>query len=283
MLRLIFCTAVLLAVQARAAGHDHAHPAPAWTSYPLIEEQRGNERDRAGAKFRLRNLDAERVGVYPPVGKAGFPDGMASKPRNAWQAPVIDGQFAVSAQGMGNYYWMIARSESPEQITTASTVKYFANPGAAPTQMLGLAKSELEIVPQPLPREHWQYRERENWKFLVRYRQRPLPGAKVHFETAAGSRADVVADANGIASVIFPTDLPAPANHAGGHGMAPGGEFLLAVTHEDGASRYLSTFNYTYSRDAMAGRSIWAGSAFMLLGGILAVPLLRRRQQEDQV
>ena len=174
-----------------------------------------------------------------------------------------------------------ATSWAPSPATSAATVKYFANPGAAPTQMLGQAKSELEIVPQPLPREHWQYRENERWNFLVRYQRLPLPGARVHLETAAGSRADVVTDANGMVQLIFPADLPRQGNgHAGGHGMAPAGKFVLAVMHQDGQHRYLSTFNYTYSRDAMAGRSIWAGSAFMLLGGILAVPLLRRRQED---
>lgn len=283
MLRLIVTMLVMHAVPSWAVGHEHAHQAQAWTSYPVIEEQRGDERNRSGAQFKLVNLAAERVSVYPPTGKAGFPDGLASKPRTAWSAPVVDGKFAVSAQGMGNYYWIAVRNETPEQVTSAATVKYFANPGAAPTQMLGLAKSELEIVPQPLPREHWQYRENERWHFLVRYQRRPFPGAKVHLETAAGSRADVVADASGLVQVTFPADLPKRDNgHAGGHGMAPGGKFVLAVMHRDGSRRYLSTLNYTYSRDAMAGRSVWAGSAFMLLGGILAAPLLRRRQQEDQ-
>ena len=39
----------------------------------------------------------------------------------------------------------------------------------APTELLKEPRHELEIVPEPLPREHGSYRESEKWRFLVRF------------------------------------------------------------------------------------------------------------------
>ena len=56
----------------------------------------------------------------------------------------------------------------------ASTVWYASNPGPAPSEWLARVRSELEIVPDPLPREHAHYRESEKWRFIVRYAGQPL-------------------------------------------------------------------------------------------------------------
>ena len=60
--------------------------------------------------------------------------------------------------------------------------------------------------------------------------------------------------------------------------------FLLVAEHLDGGKRYLTTFNYAYAPSPLHGKSLLAGAGFMLLGGLLATPLLRkpRRRNEER-
>lgn len=82
---------------------------------------------------------------------------------------VISNKVPVTAQGVtystppgrGNCHWLIVREESGEQVVTATTVHYFSNLGPAPTRLLQRVKNELELIPQPLSREHGRYREGE--------------------------------------------------------------------------------------------------------------------------
>lgn len=128
--------------------------------------------DRGQAPYCLANLHAETVTVRAGTGES-------------WNVPVTQGGFAVATRKAGNYHWLQARQETQQGIVSASTAHYFANPGPAPTAMLQSPKGELEIVPQPLPREHWRYRSGETWAFLVRFNGRPLPGPNCAWRRAA--------------------------------------------------------------------------------------------------
>jgi len=58
--------------------------------------------------------------------------------------------------------------------------------------------------------------------------------------------------------------------------------FVLAVEHEAGGKHYRTTFNHTYTPDADRNRSLAWGGAFLLVGMLGAVPLLRRRAANNQ-
>lgn len=263
----------------RHAGQAH-HPAAdevqPWTTYPLIEETSASMRNRA--VFAVRNLSALRVQVYPPTGRGKFPESFAVQGGDApYESLLHKGRFALTPGRKGNYHWITARAEVNGEVRVASSVRYFSNPGPAPTAMLAQAKHELEIVPMPLPREHWHYREGERWKFLVRFQGRPLADASLRLVTEQGSRIQFVADRNGIAEVTIPQDIPLPTGgvHAGHHARQKAG-FVLVAAHEKAQRHYVTTFNYYYIPSAMRDRSLMAGTIFMLLGGLLATPLLSR-------
>lgn len=242
----------------------------AFTSLPLlIPAGRG---DRQGAPYCLVNLRAEAVEVRNGVG------GFEASPTTT---PVRNGGFKLSADKVGNYHWVQARENSPLGVVTASTAHYFSNPGPAPTSMLLLPKAELEIVPQPLPREHWRYRAGETWAFLVRFHGQPMANVGVRLETSGGTQEVLRTDARGMVQVTFPSDV-AEAVPKGGHDHGRGGQnrFVLAVGHTDASGRYyLTAFNHVYGAAADAGRSLPAGLGFLALGGLMAVPLVIHRKE----
>ncbi len=242
-----------------------------WTRYPLILPVMAPRGERGANTVALKNLEATAIEVYAPD-------------KSHRQLP-------VSAEGArvepvtpkaGNYYWLTARAESENAVTVASTTTYFSNPGAAPTEMLLTGKHELEIIPQPLPREHGSYRESEKWRFLVRFAGQPLAGKKLTMETEFGSRIAFTSDADGMATVLFPYDFKAeePGKDGGRHGRPRRAKFVLAAEHENGGQHYLTAFSYAYSPDAERGRNLWAGLGFGAFGMLLAAPLLRRKKPE---
>ena len=206
-------------------------------------------------------------------------DGPAERRRVSYPVTPEGAKIAAATPKTGNYHWVFARSESEAEVRVASTAWYFPNPGEAPTELLRAVKHELEVVPDPLPREHSGYRESEKWRFLVRYQGQPLAAQPVVLETEFGSRVTALTDAAGLATLVFPRDFK-PAQGAGGgeEGHGPRrARFVVATEKEDGGKRYLTAFNYAYGQDADRGRSLGWGAAFGVLGMAAATPLLRRR------
>ena len=264
-------------------GHGDSAPggsasaAPVWTDLPLIEMAPG--RDRAAATFRLRNLSVDTVKAYAPGDRAPLPEGLRFKTdRLEWDITAQDGRFTLQSSGVGNYHWLQARQESTDGVTVASTAHFFSNPGPAPTDLLDRPKSELEIVPAPLPREHNQYRENQKRFFMLRFQGKPLAGTTLRFVSDAGTRASFVSDAAGRVLVNFPADVK-PAEGQGGHGQPAANRFVLAVEHEAQGRHYLTAFNYRYGADAYARRSLLWGGGFLALGGLLGLPLIMRRKE----
>jgi hypothetical protein len=256
------------------AQHDRAQHTGAreWTRLPVLAPamSRGG---RSAATLRPQGLAAAEVVVFA----AGGPDG-----RRRAAYPVADGSAKIesAAPRLGNYHWVVARQEDEAEVRVASTVWYFSNPGPAPTDMLAQPKHELEIVPQPLPREHAGYREAEEWRFLVRWNGAPLANQPVTLETEFGSRSSYVSDVQGRFIVLFPRDFRESRGRGGDEESAMGprrAKFVLGTEREADGRRYVTAFNYAYSPDPGRTRSVAWGAAFGVIGMVAALPLLRRR------
>lgn len=270
---ILFLLAVLLALPV-AAQHDHGGAQSAavrgWTQRPLLLPA-GGRGERDAAQLKAVGIAAATLSVHAPEGppKALLRD-----------YPVTDGlaKIATGSARIGNYHWVVMREETPELVKVASTAWYFGNPGASPQALLAKQKHELEIVPDPLPREHGSYRESEKWRFLVRFQGMPQPGQTLALETEFGTRTSFVTDQSGIATVLFPRDFRPPPDKAegGGHGR-PSAKFVLSTEKHTDERHYLTAFNLNYGPDAERGRSLAWGAGFCLVGMLAATPLLRRR------
>ncbi len=282
MRRLSFIALLVLCGAPAHAQHDHAAmaqaaPPPArpaareWTKQPLLVPVMGQRGDRASAAVRPVGIEAGEIVVFAA-------DGPEERKRVAYPVGPEGAKFQSAAPRVGNYHWVIARQESDAEVRVASTAWYFSNPGEAPTALLAQSRHELEIIPDPLPREHGNYRESEKWRFLVRWQGRPLANQPLVMETEFGSRSSVLTNAEGYAMVVFPRDFRPPREgEPGGHGGPRRAKFVLATEKEDSGRRYLTAFNYGYSPDPDRDRSLGWGAAFGLVGMIAALPLLRRR------
>lgn len=279
MKRFLISMALLAAVPAQAQHENHAasnnlagstRPAVRlWTTQPLLLPGRPVRGERASATLQPQGIAATNVTVFAA-------EGPADRLKVDYPIDAAGAKIASVTPQIGNYHWVIAREEHPDEVRVASTVWYFGNPGDSPKDLLKAPRHELEIVPAPLPREHGSYRESEKWTFLVRFNGKPLAAQAVKLETEFGSRSAFLTDATGHATVLFPRDFRPQEGKSEGHGPRRA-KFVLATEKDNDGRKYLTAFNHVYGQDADRGRSLGWGAAFGLVGMLAATPLLRRR------
>ncbi len=260
-------------------GHDHAAMGRmvkpvAWTGYPLL-------------KTRMNGENRELVTIAPQNVVAGRVDAWSNNIGDASgyrQLPLEMGGARLDKPVVGGFHWLSARDEQENRVLVASTVYFFGERGAKdPSVMFMQQKHELEIIPQPFPREHSRYRANEDWKFLVRFSGNPLAGQKVALETQNGTKMELTSDTGGVVTVHLPDDFKTEEGQkeSGRHGRGmSGSDFVLATQHVEGRRSYVTAFNSSYGKDAFDQRSIATGLGFTLLGMIGAVPLLRQRKSK---
>lgn len=264
------------AAQDEHSGHMQSGGMPArlvtWTAYPLLKiRMNGASREQMVTSALPQNIaaggiDAYSCDLYDVSGRRQLPLGMAG--------------IKLDKPASGGFHWLAAREDQGGKVLVASTVHSFGERGAKdPTAMFMQQKHELEIIPQPFPREHSRYRAGERWKFLVRFKGHPVVGQKVVLETQNGSKTEWVSDEQGVFAVQLPDDFKpaADSNGSGGHGT-PGADFVLATEYAEGDKSYLTAFNSSYGRNAFDRRNLAMGMGFVLLGMIGALPLLRQRK-----
>lgn len=257
--------------------HDHGammhSQSKLWTQLPLLKP-----------RMKGQDMASRSVSILP--------QNIAAAAIEAWSNDLHDanghrqlsmemGGAPLDKPATGGFQMLTAREVQGDTVRVASTVHYFGERGGKnPTAMFDQVKHELEIVPQPYPREHSRYRANEDWQFAVRFKGQPLASQKVVLETSNGGRAEFMTDAAGVANVHVPDDFNTETvqSKAGSHGMRRGADFVLAVSHADGGQQYLTAFNSSYGEEAYSNRSLTMGLGFMLLGMLGAAPLLRKRQ-----
>ena len=262
--------------------HDHAlmmqgmGKPTAWTLYPTLKARMsGENRESMNTVIMPQKIVVASIDAW----SNNLKDDKAHR-----QLPMEMGGAMLDKPANGGFHWLSAREEQGDTVRIASTVQPFGARGAKdPTAMFMQQKYELEIIPQPFPREHSRYRANEAWKFLVRYNGKPLSGQMVFLETSNGSMSEFSSDANGVLNVHVPDDFKEvdESKQAGGHnhGGKSGAELVLATEYVDGRKSYLTAFNSSYGPNAFDQRSVIVGLGFTLLGMLGAAPLLLQRKK----
>ena len=260
-------------------GHDHAammgmSSQQPWTIYPALKTMMSRG---SGESSQVTVVPQHIVAANIDVYSSNLKD---ENYHRQLQAGLGGSRLDMSTGG--GFNWLTAHEEFDDLVRVASTVYYSGERGAKdPTAMFMLRKNELEIIPQPYPREHSSYRANENWKFLVRFNGKPLPAQSVFLETSNGSMREFVSDAQGTFTVQLPDDFkPEEINlPASGHNHARRvAELVLGTEYDDGGKTYLTAFNSSYGPNAFDKRSVSLGLGFVLLGVLGAVPLLSERR-----
>ncbi len=203
------------------------------------------------------------------------------KPDLTWQRlPVgMGGRLVVKPTGMDNYHAIVAEQDwgdSKETIIRYETLRGEPS-GFSPQQLLDLPKTDLEVVPDPLPREHYRYYSASDWSFCLRFRGEPLAGEKLHLTTANGSSVTATTGADGCAGITLPDDF---AEVKPGRRNNDPALFQVAADYQAGGKRYHTLLVAEYNPNPDHWRSTGL-ALFVMGGGLFAGGLLGRVIQRN--
>jgi hypothetical protein len=265
-------------------GHEHGGMGQSrqWTALPILKTRMsGESRQDRVVTVVPRNIVANSI----------FASSNNLHDKNGVRAlPLEMAGARMDKPETGGFHWLFAREDDGADVHIASTVYNFGERGADnPTAMFMVKKNELEIIPQPYPREHSRYRAGEQWKFLVRFNGQPLAAQKVVVETSNGTRTEAVSDATGVVTVQVPDDFkevatqkPAeagkPQEHNHNMGASKSADIVLATEIQAADKHYLTAFNSSYGPNPYDGRNLVLGLGFAIFGMLGATPLLRQRK-----
>lgn len=173
---------------------------------------------------------------------------------------------------MGGYYAMVATGNDTN--STYSAIRYLSLHGrpckVSPTRLTALSKTDLEIVPYPLHREHDRYTASKSYRFLLRFQGKPLSHTAVTLETHNTPVQIYTTDTAGAFSITLPNDFK---NVKVGRNENKPSEFLLSTQYRSGGHLYKSTLSMPYSlnpNDFWQSQSYGAGViAIGFLGGLV--------------
>ncbi len=78
----------------------------------------------------------------------------------------------------------------------------------SPATLAAAEKTRFEIVPDPIPREHYDYYSDQTWGFILRLDGQPLAATRVILQTEHGSQVEGTTDQTGKVSLRIPDDFP---------------------------------------------------------------------------
>lgn len=185
---------------------------------------------------------------------------------------IQQGKVTFKGTGVDNYHAIVAQKTGGK--LTESAIRYHyarGKPsGHSSTELTSANKSILEIVPDPIPREHFHYHSDQTWDFIIRFQGLPVAGQQVMLETANGSQVEATAAADGRVSLHIPDDFP---DIVAGERDKRSAEFTVSTGYTEGDQMYQSTLNAAYRVNPHHWRSLNLGIVVvgigMLAGGFI--------------
>lgn len=241
----------VVAHEGEGGGHGHGHDRRPATAYL---------RDGAGATLMFWRPDLEQ---------GALPDAKA------------DGQVAVRPSGVDNYHLLMASrsGDSGEEVALRYVYMHGKPSGESPRRLLDAQKAALEIVPAPLPREHWRYETSKPAVFEVRLTGEPLAGHSVQLVTTQGSLVEAVSDDKGRVTFVLPEDF---AHVAPGREANAPAEFIVSTAHTQNGFVRRTTLTAEYHANPAHWQSSVGGVVALVVGFVGGVALWRRLPTEGR-
>ncbi|AKH20757.1 hypothetical protein [Sedimenticola thiotaurini] len=155
------------------------------------------------------------------------------------------GVITLPPTGVDNYHAIVVEKNWGNSVDAIVRYEYlFGKPsGESPVKLLAAQKTPLEIVPDPLPREHHRYYARAEVAFVVRYKDQLLADQQVELRTGNGSSLRGVSDDQGRVVFRIPDDFP---NIVPGDRDRRTADLSFHTTYETAGIRYDTTLSAEY-------------------------------------
>lgn len=256
-----FITALLFTLSLQAEGFINWQPPVA----KATGQDHGGHGGRKAKKLQLHNADSTATSevfyILPTLEKRPLTleHGLVSLPKS----------------GMDNYHALVINQTKENSVNSSVRYVYsFGRPSkTSPTKITQMKKSELEIAPAPLPREHDRYAGSRTYDFELRFKGEAFPNATVTLSTSNGSEETFKSDEDGEFKVTIPNDFKDV--KTGRRANRPA-EFILKASHLDKGINYTTTLAMPYHVnpvDYWNNRTM--GLIVLLIGLVLGLFLFR--------
>ena len=120
------------------------------------------------------------------------------------------GMITIPPTGVDNYHAIVVERDWGSLKEAIIRYEYLRGKpsGQSPTRLTSAEKTEFEIVPDPIPREHHRYYSGQDWSFILRYKDKPISNHPVVLQTSYGSLIEAVSDSEGKVTFRLPDDFP---------------------------------------------------------------------------
>ncbi len=157
---------------------------------PAMQHNRGPKR------LALSNADGAVITLWKPdLGKRELEPKM--------------GMITLPPTGVDNYHAIVVERDWGSAVDAIVRYEYMRGKpsGESPVKLLSAVKTPVEIVPDPLPREHHRYYSRAEATFILRYKDQVLTNHPVMLQTGNGSSLNRVSDSQGRVVFQIPDDF----------------------------------------------------------------------------
>lgn len=220
-----------------------------------VDKDHAHHNRRTGKAFNITGFENSQALLYTPT-------------LEQRALKINNGQVKFRPTGMDNYHAIVvSKTHNDVEKTAIRYIYSFGKPsGHSPSEITNQVKSRLEIVPSPLPREHWEYKSNDDANFIVRFDGLPLVDKEISLSTSNGSIIKSRTDKLGEATFKLPDDFEEV--KPGSEANEPG-ELLIHVKHTENGKKYATWLSSEYEVDPAHWRNtqlgaIVAGSGFLI-------------------
>jgi len=252
-------TRMIITKPSATAGSEHQHHG----SHQQGAQQQPRPRRRgAGKQLMLKNGEDAVVKFWAPD-------------LSTQEVTLEENLFTTPKPAVDNYHALVAERQIGDVKQAAIRYAYMRSRPSkeSPSKLAAAEKTELEIEPAPIPREHHRYMANKVWDFILRFQGKPLSGIPVVLETSLGSRLEATSNDAGFVQFIIPDDF---SEVKPGRRKNPPAELSLFAEYKTETTRYETTLSAAYYVDpghwqskglgvAVAGLGLLAGG---FIGGI---------------
>jgi hypothetical protein len=230
-----------LSGMAVGADSDEAHKQP-----------QPSHHHRGEKRINLENADGATITLWKPD--------LSTQPLT-----LNHGGITIPMTGVDNYHAIVAEKDWGDHKEVVIRYEYRFGPPSkqSPSRLAGHQKTEFEIVPDPIPREHYRYHTQQNWDFLVRFNGNPVKDLEVKLETVNGSQLATKSDADGRVTFLIPDDFPGVIEGKRDKRM---GQFTVSSEYQQDNIRYTTQLNAEYRINPMHWQSTQLGLLVVGIG-----------------
>ncbi len=244
-------------------------PSPAKNTKQPHTQHKSHMRPKEKAYYLLDQQNAEVIFIAPDLKQQKL-------------SPAADSmKYTLPETGMDNYHALIA--EKKDANSHASSLRYVSMrgkpSGISPSLLVQHNKLPLEIIPEPMIREHWKFYTSNSHSFSVLFNSQPLADNWVVMSTSNGTTLDGKTDQQGRIRFTLPEDFT---DIKPGRRANKPAEFKLRTVHIANDITYQTNFNAPYYVNPAHWQSSSGGIAALSLGFISGLLLMFKHNHNNK-